>query len=197
MDVVIEGGQTMNPSTEDLLNAIDQVNAEHIFLYPNNSNIILAANQARELVQEKNVIVIPTKTVPQGITAILSYEEGASVEENQEAMRNVIGQVRTSELTYAVRDTHIDDVEIHEGDIMAVGDEGLLDVGKEIYDVALSSVTKMMFKEAELISVYYGQEYSEEDATRLAQELSERYPHCDVEVENGGQPVYYCVISVE
>ena len=197
VDVVIEGGQTMNPSTEDLLNAIDQVNAEHIFLYPNNSNIILAANQARELVQEKNVIVIPTKTVPQGITAILSYEEGASVEENQEAMRNVIGQVRTSELTYAVRDTHIDDVEIHEGDIMAVGDEGLLDVGKEIYDVALSSVTKMMFKEAELISVYYGQEYSEEDATRLAQELSERYPHCDVEVENGGQPVYYCVISVE
>ena len=197
VDVVIEGGQTMNPSTEDLLNAIDQVNAENVFLYPNNKNIIMAANQARELVQEKNIIVIPTKTVPQGISALLTFDPESTVEENQEAMRDMITHVRTGEVTYAVRDTHIDNVEIHQGDIMAVGDDGLLSVGKEIHDVAVESVERMMFDEAELISVYYGKEYSEENAGRLAQALSEKYPNCDVEVESGGQPVYYCILAVE
>ena len=197
VDYVIEGGQTMNPSTEDMLNAIDRVHAENIFIYPNNSNIIMAANQARELVQEKNIVVIPTKTVPQGITAILSYEPELSIEENQETMRQMICGVHTCELTYAVRDTTIDNTDIHQGDIMAVGDTGLLQVGKDIHDVAVSSVSKMMFDGAELISLYYGAEYSEENAQRLAQELAGQYPDCDVEVEYGGQPVYYCIISVE
>ena len=197
VDVVIEGGQTMNPSTEDLLNAIDKVHAENIFLYPNNKNIIMAANQARELVQEKNVIVIPTKTVPQGITAILAFEPGCSVEENQEAMREIITHVRTGELTYAVRDTRVDNTDIHQGDIMAVGDEGILKVGSDIHDVAVSAVSGMMFEEAELISIYYGKEYSAENAERLAKEITQLYPDCDVELEYGGQPVYYCIISVE
>ena len=197
VDVVIEGGQTMNPSTEDLLNAIDQVNAENVFLYPNNKNIIMAANQARELVQEKNIVVIPTKTVPQGISAILCFDPESTVEENQEAMKEMIGRVRTGEVTYAVRDTRIDNVEIHQGDIMAVGDEGLLSVGTEIQDVAAASVERMMFSDAELISIYYGRDFSEESAGRLAQILSEKYPECDVEVENGGQPVYYCILAVE
>ena len=197
VDIVIEGGQTMNPSTEDLLNAIDQVNAENVFLYPNNKNIIMAANQARELVQEKNIVVIPTKTVPQGISAILCFDPESTVEENQEAMKEMIGRVRTGEVTYAVRDTHIDNVEIHQGDIMAVGDEGLLSVGTEIQDVAAASVERMMFSDAELISIYYGRDFSEESAGRLAQILSEKYPECDVEVENGGQPVYYCILAVE
>ncbi|MBR2562037.1 MAG: DAK2 domain-containing protein [Eubacterium sp.] len=197
VDVVIEGGQTMNPSTEDLLNAIDKVYAENIFLYPNNKNIIMAANQARELVQEKNVIVIPTKTVPQGITAILSYEPEASVEENQDTMREMIARVHTGELTYAVRDTRIDNTDIHQGDIMAVGDDGLLAVGSDIHEVAVSSIASMMFEDAELISIYYGKDYSEENAERLAREISQQYPQCDVEVENGGQPVYYCIVSVE
>ena len=197
VDVVIEGGQTMNPSTEDLLNAIDSVNADTVFVYPNNKNIILAANQARELVQEKAVIVIPTTTVPQGITALLCYSPEATVEQNQEEMREVIGNVHTGELTYAVRDTKIDDTEIHQGDIMAVGDSGLLCVGNDIHEVALSSVAKMMFDGAELISIYYGQDYSEENAARLAQAVEAQYPDCDVELECGGQPVYYCILSVE
>ncbi len=197
VDVVIEGGQTMNPSTEDLLNAIDQVNAENVFLYPNNKNIIMAANQARELVQEKNIVVIPTTTVPQGISAILCYDPESTVEENQEAMKQMITRVRTGEVTYAVRDTHIDNVEIHQGDIMSVGDDGLLSVGTEIQDVAVASVEHMMFSEAELISIYYGKDFSEENASRLAEILSEKYPECDVEVENGGQPVYYCILAVE
>lgn len=197
VDVVIEGGQTMNPSTEDLLNAIDQVNAQNVFLYPNNKNIIMAANQARELVQEKNIMVIPTKTVPQGISALLAFDPESTVEENQEAMKDMITHVRTGEVTYAVRDTHIDNVEIHQGDIMSVGDDGLLSVGTDIHDVAVNSVERMMFDEAELISVYYGKEYSEENAERIAQTLSEKYPNCDVEVESGGQPVYYCILAVE
>ena len=157
----------------------------------------MAANQARELVQEKNIIVIPTKTVPQGISALLSYDPDGTLEANQEAMRNTITHVHTGEVTYAVRDTHIDNVEIHQGDIMAVGDDGLLSVGTEIHDVAVASVERMMFDEAELISVYYGKDFSEENASRLAMELSEKYPECDVEVENGGQPVYYCILAVE
>ena len=196
-DYIIKGGQTMNPSTEDVLDAIDQVNAENIFLFPNNKNIIMAARQAQELVKEKNIIVIPSKTIPQGITALLGYDPAQNVETNQSAMMDAITNVRTGEITYAIRDTSIDNVEIHQGDIMAVGDDGILSVGKDICETALASVGKMMFDDAELISIYYGQEYSEENANRLAQQISEKYPDIDVEVNNGGQPVYYCILSVE
>jgi len=157
----------------------------------------MAANQAKELVQEKNIIVIPTKTVPQGITAVLNYAPDATVEENQSTMLEMIQTVRTGEITYAVRDTTIDNVEIHQGDIMAVGDSGIIGVGSDIMEVSAEAVDKMMFDDAALISVYYGQEYSEENANRLAQKISEKYPDIDVEVNAGGQPVYYCVISVE
>ena len=197
VDYVISGGQTMNPSTEDVLNAVDMVNAENIFLFPDNSNIIMAANQARELVQEKNIIVIPTRTVPQGISAIISYDPDKTIEENQRAMNDVITTVKTCEITYAIRDTTIDDKEIHQGDIMAVGDSGMLAVGRDIQETALEAVTSMMTDDAALISIYYGKEFSEENANRIARELTSRYPDCDVEVNNGGQPVYYCIISVE
>lgn len=199
VDRLIEGGQTMNPSTEDVLNAIDQVNAQNIFLFPNNKNIIMAANQARELVQEKNIIVIPTKTVPQGITAIINYAPEKSVVENEQIMKEMIGTVQTAEVTYAVRDTRIDDVDIHKDDIMAVGDDGILAVGSEITATAESAVDKMMEKnpDAELVSIYYGSGFEEADAQKLADAISAKYDSCDVEVNNGGQPVYYCVLSVE
>ncbi|MDY2838679.1 MAG: DAK2 domain-containing protein, partial [Bilifractor sp.] len=155
------------------------------------------ARQAQELVKEKNIIVIPSKTIPQGITALLGYDPAQNVETNQSAMMDAITNVRTGEITYAIRDTSIDNVEIHQGDIMAVGDDGILSVGKDICETALASVGKMMFDDAELISIYYGQEYSEENANRLAQQISEKYPDIDVEVNNGGQPVYYCILSVE
>jgi DAK2 domain fusion protein YloV len=196
-DYVISGGQTMNPSTEDVINAIDQVNAENVFLYPNNKNIIMAANQARELVQEKNIIVIPTKTVPQGITAMLTYDPSQEIAANQEAMNEAVAGVRTAEITYAIRDTKIDDFEIHQGDIMAVGDSGMLNVGKDVDTVAIEAIGKMMDEDSELVSIYFGKDYSEENANRLAQQVQKKYPDCDVEVNNGGQPVYYCVISVE
>ncbi len=197
VDQVISGGQTMNPSTEDLLNAIDQVHAHTIFLYPNNKNIILAANQAKELVQEKNIIVIPTRTVPQGISAVINYMDGMSVEENQQQMNEAIGNVKTCEITYAIRDTSIDEKEIHQGDIMSVGDHGILAVGQDICKVACDSVDLLADDSTELISIYYGQEYSEEKANEIADIISEKYPDCDVEISDGGQPVYYCIISVE
>ena len=196
-DYLIEGGQTMNPSTEDMLNAIAQVNARNIFIYPNNKNIILAANQARELTKDKNIIVIPTKTVPQGITAIINFAPEKSVEENTEIMNEMIQTVRTGQVTYAVRDTRIEDKEIHQGDIMAIGDHGILAVGKEVAEVARETVDAMMEEGAELISIYYGEDFSEEEAEKLAQEVSEKYSDCDVEVNAGGQPIYYCIISVE
>ena len=197
VDYLIEGGQTMNPSTEDMLNAIGQVNAKNIFVFPNNKNIILAANQARDLTKDKNIIVIPTKTIPQGITAMINYAPEKSPEENQEIMEEIIASVRTGEITYAVRDTHIEDREIHQGDIMAVGDHGILAVGKDILKVAAETVDAMMDEEAELISIYYGQEFSQEEAEKIARETEEKYPDCDVEVNCGGQPIYYCIISVE
>lgn len=197
VDYLIEGGQTMNPSTEDMLNAIAQVNARNIFIYPNNKNIILAANQARELTKDKNIIVIPTKTVPQGITAIINFAPEKSVEENTEIMNEMIQTVRTGQVTYAVRDTRIEDKEIHQGDIMAIGDHGILAVGKEVAEVARETVDAMMEEGAELISIYYGEDFSEEEAEKLAQEVSEKYSDCDVEVNAGGQPIYYCIISVE
>ena len=197
VDYLIEGGQTMNPSTEDMLNAIAQVNAKNIFIYPNNKNIILAANQAKELTKDKNIIVIPTKTVPQGITAIINYAPEKSVEENTETMCEMIQAVRTGQITYAVRDTHIDDKEIHQGDIMAVGDHGILAVGTDIIEVAKETVDAMMEEGGELISIYYGEDFSEEEAEALAADIAEKYSDCDVDVNEGGQPIYYCIISVE
>ncbi len=196
-DYLIEGGQTMNPSTEDMLNAIAQVNADTIFIFPNNKNIILAANQAQTMTKDKKIIVIPTKTIPQGITALINYVPEKSPEENAEVMSEEIKMVKTGQLTYAVRDTHIDDKEIHEGDIMGVGDHGILAVGKELEDVALETVEEMMDEDAELISVYYGADMTEEAAERLGGKLTERYPECDVEINPGGQPIYYYIISVE
>lgn len=196
-DYLIEGGQTMNPSTEDMLNAIDKVNADTIFILPNNKNIILAANQAQVMTKDKKVIVIPTKTIPQGITALINYVPERTPEENEEAMKEEILAVQTGQLTYAVRDTKIDDKEIHEGDIMGVGDHGILAVGKEIAKTAMETVEAMMNEDAELISVYYGADVTAEDADALTEQLSEQYPDCDVEVNAGGQPIYYYIISVE
>ena len=197
VDYLIEGGQTMNPSTEDMLNAISKVNAEHIFILPNNKNIILAANQAKELTKDKDIIVIPTKTVPQGITAVINYVPEKSVEDNEKDMTEEITRVKTGQITYAVRDTHIDDKEIHEGDIMGIGDHGMLAVGKEVAAVAKETVEQMVDDETELISIYYGEGFTEEEAEKLAGELEEQYDYCDVEVNCGGQPIYYCIISVE
>ena len=197
VDYLIEGGQTMNPSTEDMLNAIGKVNAEHIFILPNNKNIILAANQAKALTKDKDIIVIPTKTVPQGITAVINYVPEKSVEDNEKDMTEEITRVKTGQITYAVRDTHIDDKEIHEGDIMGIGDHGMLAVGKEVAAVAKETVEQMVDDETELISIYYGEGFTEEEAEKLAGELEEQYDYCDVEVNCGGQPIYYCIISVE
>ena len=197
VDYLIEGGQTMNPSTEDMLNAITMVPAKNIYILPNNKNIILAANQARDLTKDKNIIVVPTKTVPQGITAVISFVPERTPQENLEEMTEAIGNVRTGQVTYAVRDTKIDDKEIHQGDIMGLGDHGILAVGTEVKTVARETVDCMMHEDAELISLYYGEDFSEEEAQALAKELEEAYPDCDIEVNDGGQPIYYCLISVE
>ena len=170
----------MNPSTEDMLTAIDHVNADHIFILPNNKNIILAANQAQSLTEDKDIIVIPTKTVPQGITAIINYMPEADVDTNIDAMNEGIKAVKTGQVTYAVRDTRIDDKEIHEGDIMGIGDSGIL-----------------VDEDTELISLYYGQDVLAEDAERFSAEIEELYPDVDVDVHSGGQPIYYYVLSVE
>lgn len=197
VDYLIEGGQTMNPSTEDMLNAIEKVNAENIFIFPNNKNIILAANQAKALTKDKNIIVIPTKTVPQGITAVINFVPEKSVEDNESTMIEEIKRVKTGQITYAVRDTHIDDKEIHQGDIMGIGDHGMLAVGQEVVAVAKEAAAAMVDEDTELISIYYGEDFSEEDAQTLGAELEEMYDYCDVEVNFGGQPIYYCIISVE
>ena len=197
IDYLIEGGQTMNPSTDDMLTAIGKVNAETIFILPNNKNIILAANQAKALTRDKNIVVIPTKTVPQGITAIINYNSELSPTENEETMLAEIKNVKTGQVTYAVRDTHIDDKEIKEGDIMGIGDHSILAVGKEMAAVTVEMVDLMMDEDAEIISVYYGYEVDESQAKTLGEKLMEKYPACDVEVYSGGQPIYYYVISVE
>lgn len=197
VDYLIEGGQTMNPSTEDMLNAIEKVNAKTIYIFPNNKNIILAANQARDLTEDKEIIVVPTKTVPQGVSALISFVPEKNGKENLEAMTEAIGRVKTGQITYAVRDTRIDDKEIHEGDIMGIGDHGMLAVGKEREEVAKETVAAMMDEDAEIISIYYGADTSEEDASALAEVLEAAYPDCEVEVNRGGQPIYYYIISVE
>lgn len=196
-DYLIEGGQTMNPSTEDVLQAISHVNAKTVFIFPNNKNIILAANQARDLTEDKNIVVIPTKTIPQGITALISYVPDKTVEQNTEEMMEAMGNVKTGQITYAVRDTRIDDKEIRQGDIMGIGDHGILAVGKEIEDTAVATVQEMADEDSEIISVYYGADVTAEDAEQLAERLEELYPDFDVELNEGGQPIYYYVVSVE
>ena len=196
-DYIIEGGQTMNPSTEDMLNAIDQVNADTVFILPNNKNIVLAANQAKALVEDKEIIVIPTKTVPQGITAIINFMPDADAKMNEETMLEEIQRVKSGQVTYAVRDTHIDDKEIHEGDIMGIGDKGILAVGKGIEETTKAMLEQLVDKESELISLYYGEEVKEEDAEQLIQEIEELYPDVDVDAHFGGQPIYYYVLAVE
>ncbi|MCI6121401.1 MAG: DAK2 domain-containing protein [Lachnospiraceae bacterium] len=196
-DYIIEGGQTMNPSTEDMLNAIDQVNADTVFILPNNKNIVLAANQAKALVEDKEIIVIPTKTVPQGITAIINFMPDADAKMNEETMLEEIQRVKSGQVTYAVRDTHIDDKEIHEGDIMGIGDKGILAVGKGIEETTKAMLGQLVDEESELISLYYGEEVKEEDADQLIQEIEELYPDVDVDAHFGGQPIYYYVLAVE
>ena len=197
VDYIIEGGQTMNPSTEDMLTAIDQVNADHIFILPNNKNIILAANQAQALTEDKDIIVVPTKTVPQGITAIINYVPEEDAKANEEMMKEEIQNVKTGQVTYAVRDTHINDKEIHEGDIMGIGDEGILSVGQSVEATTKEMLSLMADEDSELISIYYGQDIQEEDAEKLAAEIEELYPDADVDLHCGGQPIYYYVLSVE
>ncbi len=197
VDYLIEGGQTMNPSTEDMLQAIEAVNADTIFILPNNKNIILAAEQAAELTEDKKVIVIPTKTIPQGIAALINFMEEASPEENMEQMLQEMKQVKTGQVTYAVRDTSIDGKEIHIGDIMGIGESGIEAVGKDIAGTTVSLLSGMIDSDAELVSVYYGAEVTEDDANVLAEKITEVFPDVEVEVEFGGQPVYYYILSVE
>ncbi len=197
VDHIIEGGQTMNPSTEDMLNAIEKINADNIFIFPNNKNIILAANQAKQLTTDKNIIVIPTKTVPQGITAIINYVPDISIEENEAVMTEEVKHVATGQVTYAVRDTMIDNKEIHQGDFMGIGDKGILAVGTDLHDVAFNMVKEMMSDEYELISIYYGDIIKEEQAQKLADLVQAEFGSCDVELQFGGQPIYSYIISAE
>ncbi len=198
VDYIIEGGQTMNPSTEDMLNAIEQINADNIFIFPNNKNIILAANQAKQLTKDKNILVIPTRTVPQGITAIINYVPDVSVEENEAVMTQEAANVATGQVTYAVRDTVIDDKEIHQGDFMGIGDKGILSVGTDLQTVAYEMISEMMKgREYELVSIYYGDVIKEEQAQELVSRVQADFGGCDVELQFGGQPIYSYVVSAE
>lgn len=197
VDYVIEGGQTMNPSTEDILNACEQVNAETIFVLPNNKNIILAANQAKDIIEDKTIIVVPTKTIPQGITAMISFSPDMSPEENLEAMKDASQCVRTGEITYAVRNTTIDGHAIEKDDIMALGDDGLLAVAKEKDQAVLEAVKAMVNDESEIITIYYGQDIPEEEAEALAARIRKAYSQVETELQYGGQPIYYYFLSVE
>ena len=197
VDYIISGGQTMNPSTEDILNAVEKVNAETIFVLPNNKNIILAANQAESLVEDKNVIVIPSKTIPQGISAMIGFVEDNSAEDNKEAMTDSMSYVKTGEITYAVRDTVIDDKEIREGNIMGIGDEGILSVGDDITATTVDMIKEMQDEDSEIVSIYYGEGVTEDEAQTLESKLSEELPDLEIEVYSGGQPVYYYIASVE
>ena len=196
-DYLIEGGQTMNPSTEDMLNAIDKVNADTIFILPNNGNIILAAEQAAHLVKDKKIVVIPSKTVPQGISAIINFIPDLTAEENCENMVAEMKGVKTAQVTYAVRHTQIDGKEIQEGDIMGLGDHRILSVGKEVRETALEALRQMLDGDSELVSIYYGQDIAQETAESFLEEVQALCPDCEVELNYGGQPIYYYLISVE
>jgi len=197
VDYLIEGGQTMNPSTEDMLNAIDQVNAKNIFILPNNKNIILAAEQARDLTEDKKIVVLPTKTIPQGISAMIGYMPEASVDENTENMKDSYQDIASGQVTYAVRDTSIDGKEIHNGDIMGINDGGIAAVGKDLMETTIELLSTMVDEDSELICLYYGADVSKQDADALSDEIEEKFPECEVEVNFGGQPIYYYMISVE
>lgn len=197
VDYLIEGGQTMNPSTEDMLNAIEHVNADTIFILPNNSNIILAAQQAKALTEDKEIVVIPSKTVPQGITAIINYVFDKSASENEQHMIEEMNRVKTGQVTYAVRDTSLDGKEIKQGNIMGIGDKTILSVGEDISETTLDLIDQLVDDDSELISLYYGEDTTEQDANEIAEKVMEKYPMVDVEVHMGGQPIYYYVLSVE
>ncbi|MBP3240780.1 MAG: DAK2 domain-containing protein [Oribacterium sp.] len=197
VDYVIEGGQTMNPSTEDILNACAEVNAKTIFVLPNNKNIILAANQAKDIIEDKTIIVIPTKTIPQGITAMISFSPDMTAEENFEAMKDASECVNSAEVTYAVRNTTIDGHQIQENDIMVIGDDGLLSVQKSINHAVEESIAKMINSESEIVTIYYGKDVKEEDAVKLSDDIRKKYPSVETELQYGGQPIYYYFISVE
>ncbi len=197
VDYVISGGQTMNPSTDDVLQAVEKVNADTIFVLPNNKNIVMAANQAASLTTDKKVVVVPTTTVPQGITAVINYMPDLDAEANKANMTEEIGTVHSAEVTYAVRDTEIDGIRIHEGDIMAIGDSGILTTGKGIEDVTFESLKKIVEDDTEIISIYYGKDVSEEDAEKLRDRAAEAFTSCDVELQYGGQPIYYYILSAE
>jgi len=197
VDYIIKGGQTMNPSTEDMLNAINEVNADNIYILPNNSNIILAAKQAVKLTKDKKIFVIPSKNIPQGITAIINFVYDKSPEENAARMTEEMKKVKSGQVTYAVRDTSFNGIEIKQGNIMGIGDSSIQSVGTDIKQTTLDLINSLVDEDSELISLYYGQEVSEEDANELADELMELYPDMDVEVHYGGQPIYYYVLSVE
>lgn len=197
VDCIIEGGQTMNPSTEDMLNAIAKINADNIFILPNNKNIILAAEQAMRMTKDKNIIVLPSKNVPQGIAAMIGFMPESDIDVNTESMTEEMARVKTGQVTYAVRDTSLNGVEIKQGNIMGIGDAGILSVGEEIEDTAYAMIEELLDEDSELISIYYGEEMEEEAATALADRIMDAYPDVDVEVHPGGQPVYYYVVSVE
>ena len=197
VDYIIEGGQTMNPSTEDMLEAIDKVNADHIFILPNNTNIIMAANQAATLVEDKEIIVLPTKTIPQGITALVNFIPDYSVEENKDTMMAEIENVKTGQVTYAVRDREIDGKTIKQNDYMGIGDKSILSVGQDLKATTLKMVDEMVDEDSAIVSIYYGEDVSEEAAEEIAAVIEEKYPDVEVEINNGGQPIYYYVISVE
>lgn len=197
VDYVIQGGQTMNPSTDDFLKAIEQIPAKHIFILPNNKNIILAANQARDIVEDKKIIVIPTKTIPQGISAMIGFSESLGVEENEESMNASFEEVKSASVTYAVRDTTIDEKPIQKGDYMGIGDQGLLSVSKELDKATFDSIKEMVDEDTEVVSLYFGAELKEEDTKALVELIEEEYPDIECEVYEGNQPVYYYFISVE
>ncbi|MCI8717898.1 MAG: DAK2 domain-containing protein [Lachnospiraceae bacterium] len=197
VDYIIEGGQTMNPSTEDIIEAVDKVNAEVVYVFPNNKNIILAANQAAALTEDKKVVVIPSKTIPQGITALINFVEGQDIEANIETMTAEMEHVKTGEVTYAVRDTQIDGKVIKENDIMGIGDKGIVAVGQSIKDTTLEMIDILMEKESEIVSIYYGDKITEKEAGEIAEAVREKYTDVDCEINCGGQPVYYYIVSIE
>ena len=197
VDYVISGGQTMNPSTDDVLKAVEKVNADTIFVLPNNKNIIMAANQAASLTEDKKVVVVPTTTVPQGITAVINYMPDLDAEANKANMFEEIGTVHSAEITYAVRDTEISGIAIHQGDIMGIGDEGILTTGSNVEDVTFESLKMIVEEDTEIISIYYGEDVTEEDAEKLRTRAAEAFPSCDVELQYGGQPIYFYILSAE
>ena len=197
VDYVIEGGQTMNPSTEDMLNAIEKVHAETIFIFPNNKNVVLAANQAAGLCEDKNIIVLATANAPQGISAMIAFDSTMTLEDNKNNMLEAVSNVKSGQVTYAVRDTSIDGKAIHEGDIMGIGDKGLVSVGNDISDVTFDLIKDAVDEDSELISIYYGADVKKEDAEAFAARVEESFPDCDVQNYYGGQPIYYYIVSVE